>query len=162
MRKACGAISVVLVLLLPATMAATLTAKVEAVIDGDTFSIHTVSNLSYQVRLAGLDAPEEKQTFGGYALGALSEKILGKTVTVEHAAKDGDNPIIGQVHSESAGLISRWLPKGLPGSTPRTRPFRNWRRRSRPHARSGVGYGVTRIQSRPGTGGGGTWIGGAG
>jgi endonuclease YncB( thermonuclease family) len=74
----------------PAATAAQLTsrlkkfsAKIVSITDGDTVDVLAPSNLTYAVRLAGIDAPEHDQTFGAQSTQHLSELISGKTVTLD-------------------------------------------------------------------------------
>jgi len=60
----------------------TIEGKVISVADGDTIDILTADNTKYRVRFFGIDAPEKKQAYGAEARELLSEKILGKTVSV--------------------------------------------------------------------------------
>jgi endonuclease YncB( thermonuclease family) len=51
--------------------------------DGDTVTAQTSGHQQIQVRLAGIDAPEEGQPFGSASREHLSELILGKDVNLE-------------------------------------------------------------------------------
>jgi endonuclease YncB( thermonuclease family) len=58
-------------------------AKVVSITDGDTVDVLAPGNLTYAVRLAGIDAPEHDQTFGAQSTQHLSELISGKPVTLD-------------------------------------------------------------------------------
>src|SRR5262249_10641723 len=58
-------------------------AKVVSITDGDTVDVLTAANLTYAVRLAGIDAPEHDQSFGAQSTQHLSELVSGKTVTLD-------------------------------------------------------------------------------
>jgi endonuclease YncB( thermonuclease family) len=58
-------------------------AKVVSITDGDTVDVLTLGNLTYAVRLAGIDAPEHDQAFGTQSTQHLSNLISGQTVTLE-------------------------------------------------------------------------------
>jgi endonuclease YncB( thermonuclease family) len=58
-----------------------LTGKVVEVNDGNTITLLAGKEL-YEIRLAGIDAPERDQPAGPAALEALSHKVLDKTVRV--------------------------------------------------------------------------------
>jgi endonuclease YncB( thermonuclease family) len=58
-------------------------ANVTAITDGDTVDVLTSGNLTYAVRLAGIDAPEHDQAFGAQSTQHLANLISGKTVTLE-------------------------------------------------------------------------------
>ena len=51
--------------------------------DGDTVDALTADNLTYAIRLAGIDAPEHGQAFGAQSTQHLSELISGKMVTLD-------------------------------------------------------------------------------
>jgi endonuclease YncB( thermonuclease family) len=57
--------------------------KVVDITDGDTVDVLTPANLTYAVRLAGIDAPEHDQPFGTESTQHLSNLISGKTVTLD-------------------------------------------------------------------------------
>jgi endonuclease YncB( thermonuclease family) len=77
----------------------TLSGKVVRVIDGDTLML-LVGKARRKIRLAGIDAPEEKQPFGAEAKKALSKKLFGKTVQVRVTSKDRDRTVLGVVRLE--------------------------------------------------------------
>jgi endonuclease YncB( thermonuclease family) len=58
-------------------------AKVVSITDGDTVDVLAPGNLTYAVRLAGIDAPEHDQAFGAQSTQHLSDLISGKTVTLD-------------------------------------------------------------------------------
>ena len=62
-------------------------ARVASITDGDTVYVLAPGNLTYAVRLAGIDAPERDQTFGAHSTQHLSELISGKTVTLDCEAE---------------------------------------------------------------------------
>jgi endonuclease YncB( thermonuclease family) len=57
--------------------------KVVSITDGDTVDVLAPGNLTYAVRLAGIDAPEHNQAFGTESTRHLSNLLSGKTVTLE-------------------------------------------------------------------------------
>ena len=80
------------------------TGKVTRVVDGDTICVQTFvpfatfcSKSCIRVRLAEIDAPEKKQSFGLESRAALAEKIYGKTVRIDFTRKDRYGRIIGHI-----------------------------------------------------------------
>jgi endonuclease YncB( thermonuclease family) len=67
--------------------AAEFTAKVIAVLDGDTVLIKRANGL-VKIRLAEIDAPEKAQTFGETSRRSLSDMVLNKQVKVVSQAVD--------------------------------------------------------------------------
>ncbi|CAK0758303.1 Uncharacterized endonuclease [Gammaproteobacteria bacterium] len=76
--------------------AADLTGQVVGVINGDTLRLST-GNQQLKVRLAEIDAPEEKQPWGNRAKQALSDLVLGKEVRVTVQTADRYKQILGRV-----------------------------------------------------------------
>jgi micrococcal nuclease len=85
-----------------------LSGSVTGVADGDTITVSDRRKMEHQVRLQGIDAPEEGQAYSAPAKEALLERILGKSVRVEWRKKDGDGRILGHVF-----LGVRWINKEL-------------------------------------------------
>ena len=101
---------VTILLLTPAALLATeaITSKVARVIDGDTVVLATGA----KVRLADIDAPESNQPHGKVATTALSDMILGKTVTVTFSKKDRYRRIIGTITLNDVSINERMLTLG--------------------------------------------------
>lgn len=62
--------------------AQSMTGRVVEVIDGDTVTILLQGRSQLRVRLAGIDAPEQKQAFGQRAKQHLAGLVFDKSVTV--------------------------------------------------------------------------------
>jgi endonuclease YncB( thermonuclease family) len=71
-----------------AATAQPITGRVVEVIDGDTVTVLLQGRLQLKVRLAGIDAPEQKQAFGQRARQRLGAIVFGKTVTVVGRKQD--------------------------------------------------------------------------
>ena len=78
--------------------ATTYTGKVIAITDGDTIKILTSDKQQIKVRLANIDTPEMKQSYGKKAKKVLSDKIYGKQVNVEKVTTDRYKRMIGKVY----------------------------------------------------------------
>src|SRR4029078_7498551 len=63
-------------------IAESVTAKVVAIVDGDTIEV-LHDNHSERIRLNGIDCPERGQAYGTKAKQATSELVFGKEVTLE-------------------------------------------------------------------------------
>jgi len=76
------------------------------VADGDTITVLSAGRKSERIRLAGIDAPESKQAFGGVAKRNLSALVFGAEVSVEYAKRDRYGRIVGRVlrDGRDAGL----------------------------------------------------------
>ena len=79
--------------------AAHLFGKVVAVGDGDTLTLLDASRAQHKIRLAGIDAPERRQSYGQRAKQHLSALISGRWVLVEWAKRDRYGRIVGRVLS---------------------------------------------------------------
>lgn len=77
-----------------------------AVADGDTITVLTAARERERIRLAGIDAPESKQAFGGAAKRNLSALVFGAEVRIEYAKRDRYGRIVGRVlrDGRDAGL----------------------------------------------------------
>lgn len=62
---------------------ATITGKVVAVADGDTFTLLINGNRQVKIRLHGIDCPEKKQDFGQVAKDFTNKQVFGKNITVK-------------------------------------------------------------------------------
>lgn len=71
--------------------------KVAKVIDGDSVVIVDSRNISYEVRLHGIDTPESKQSFGAEAKEFLKDKVNGKKVRVLVKGKDNYNRYVSVI-----------------------------------------------------------------
>src|SRR5690606_18221182 len=67
---------------------ATITGKVVAVADGDTFTLLVYGNRQQKIRLHGIDCPEKRQDFGQVATDFTSKQVFGKTITVKPTDTD--------------------------------------------------------------------------
>ena len=76
--------------------AAELTVLVVGVSDGDTITV-LVDKTPYKIRLAGIDAPESRQTFGQASMQHLSALVYKKTMAVLWDRKDRYGRTIGKV-----------------------------------------------------------------
>jgi endonuclease YncB( thermonuclease family) len=62
---------------------ADFTGKVVAVADGDTITVLDTQNQQHKIRLAGIDAPEKKQSFGQTSKKRLSDLVFDRNVTLD-------------------------------------------------------------------------------
>jgi len=99
------------VLLLSCILASTvagaeLKVRVTSVRTGDILTTLTSTNVDQEIRLAGVAAPKVllKQPYGRRAIKALSDKLLGETITVIHSRPDMMGQIVGKVM-----LNGRWI-----------------------------------------------------
>ncbi len=71
-----------------AASADSLTGKVVKVVDGDTLYVLDANSEQHKIRLAGIDAPERKQSYGLASRKHLALIVAGKQVTVEYQKRD--------------------------------------------------------------------------
>ncbi len=76
--------------------AATITGKVVKITDGDTVNILDATNTKHRIRLAGINAPERKHSFGKASTGHLAKQAALQTVTVEYDKRDRYGRIVGK------------------------------------------------------------------
>lgn len=71
--------------------------RVVKVADGDTITVLDDQLQQHRVRLAGIDAPERRQAFGGRSRETLSQMVAGRTVVVESNKLDRYGRSVGVV-----------------------------------------------------------------
>lgn len=93
----------------------TWSGKVVRVTDADTIVVFdSRAKREVKIRLAGIDAPEKKQEFGGAAREALVAKVTRQSVTVRPTGRDRYGRTIGEIEldggaSERGESINAWL-----------------------------------------------------
>lgn len=86
--------------------------KVLLVIDGDQFRVKASDGAAYNVRLHGVDAPEDLQPFGPESRKALEEIALGKDVKVVVHRKDSQGRYIGTAYIGGQDIAVKQLERG--------------------------------------------------
>ena len=76
---------------------ASLAGRVVGVADGDTVTLLDSGNGQHKIRVAGIDSPEKRQSFGDRAKQSMSRMVFGKSVQVEWEKKDRYGRIIGKI-----------------------------------------------------------------
>jgi micrococcal nuclease len=95
-----------------------LNGTVSRVVDGDTLWLKTdAASEPLVVRIEGIDAPESCQVGGAQATAALTERALGRSVTVRVVAKDAWGRSIGKVFDGEQDLGERMVRDGNAWST---------------------------------------------
>jgi endonuclease YncB( thermonuclease family) len=89
----------------------TITGKVVAITDGDTFKLLTKDSILYRIRIANIDCPEKKQPFSKRAKQFTSEAIFGKNVKVEILSTDRYGRLIGIVIYNDSLILNNELVK---------------------------------------------------
>ncbi len=92
--------------------AAEFTAKVVAVIDGDTILVKRTHDL-VKIRLADIDAPEKAQPFGEAALQSLTEMVKNKEVTISSRAVDDYGRIVAVIRSNNQNINAAQVQRGM-------------------------------------------------
>lgn len=88
------------------------TAKVIAVLDGDTVLVKRTSGL-VKIRMAGIDAPEKAQTFGETSKRSLAEMVLGKQVKITSQAKDQYGRMVAAIEVNGLDINAEQLRRGM-------------------------------------------------
>lgn len=103
-----GAVSITVFAQQPAPQKGdTLTGKVIGVTDGDTLTL-LVDKIKYKIRLEGIDAPENGQSFSAKARHALTTKVFEKQVRVEVTGQDKYGRTLGWVYLDDVN-VNEWL-----------------------------------------------------
>ena len=112
LRTAALAAFVLACLCAPA-IAATYTARVIAISDGDTLTVLDADRRQHKVRLAGIDAPERHQAWGERARQFLGERVFQRTVRIEVSKMDRYGREIGKVLLDGNDINLELLRAGL-------------------------------------------------
>jgi endonuclease YncB( thermonuclease family) len=78
-------------------LADTISGRVIAISDGDTLTVLDASKQQHKIRLAGIAAPEKKQSFGDRSKQHLAQMVFNKAVTVEWKKQDPYGRTVGKV-----------------------------------------------------------------
>ncbi|MDO8466297.1 MAG: thermonuclease family protein [Gallionella sp.] len=95
-----------------ATQGAEFTAKVIAVLDGDTVMVQRKSGL-VKIRLNEIDAPEKSQAFGETSRRSLSEMVLGKQVKVSSQAVDKYGRMVAHLGLDGLDVNTEQIRRGM-------------------------------------------------
>jgi endonuclease YncB( thermonuclease family) len=94
-----------------AASADTISGKVVAVANGDTLTIVDGAAKRHRIRLAEIDAPERKQTFGAESRKSLAEICLQKPAVAETVVKD--RRLIGKVSCAGVDAGTEQVRRGM-------------------------------------------------
>ena len=95
-------------LITTSSFAASFTGKVVRVLDGDTIEV-LVNKEPIRIRLADIDCPEKKQSFGNAAKKYVLEIAAHEIVTVDARSKDRYGRTIGEVILPNGESLNRLL-----------------------------------------------------
>ena len=95
-----------------AAQGAEFTAKVIAVLDGDTVMVLR-NKQTTKVRLAEIDAPEKAQTFGETSRRSLSDMVLGKQVNVSSQAVDQYGRMVAHLSLNDMDVNAEQIRRGM-------------------------------------------------
>jgi endonuclease YncB( thermonuclease family) len=84
-----------------------------SILDGDTIRVESSDRVVYQVRLAGIDAPEKGQPFGEDSRRNLSRILLGKLVVVQSYKTDRYGRLVGKVFLDGSDISLMQIRAGL-------------------------------------------------
>lgn len=93
--------------------AAEIVGRVVAVADGDTLTLIDATNITYKVRLLGIDAPEKSQPFGTKSKQSLAAMVFNKTVLIEYIKQDKYKRIVGKVLLDYKDINLEQIKRGL-------------------------------------------------
>jgi endonuclease YncB( thermonuclease family) len=103
-------------------LADTISGTVVKIFDGDTLAVEDAAKKRYKIRLAEIDAPEEKQPFWLEASRSLAELCYRKSATVEWSERQGRR-YIGYVNCAGKDANAEQLRRGMAWASPRaTKP----------------------------------------
>lgn len=91
----------------------TFLAKVVRVGDGDTLTIMDPQNQKIKIRLASIDAPEYKQTFGKESRAYLNQLIYDKTIKVQNLGLDPYNRVLAKIWYQNKDVQLQLIEEGM-------------------------------------------------
>lgn len=103
---------IIVTLGLPAAAQDSLTGEVITVSDGDTLTL-LVGERQHKIRLAGIDAPELGQDFGGKSKEYLSVRVLGKVVTVVGSKTDKYERLVRKILRDGVDMNFEQVEAGM-------------------------------------------------
>ncbi len=92
--------------------AAEFSARVIAVLDGDTVLVKRANGL-VKIRMAEIDAPEKAQTFGETSKNSLSGMVLGKQVKVVSQAVDQYGRMVAHLSVDGLDVNAEQIRRGM-------------------------------------------------
>ncbi len=104
----------ILALALPAQgkIAEELSTEVVGVVDGNTIQV-LKDGEEIEIRLEGIDAPEEGQAFFEVSRNGLTHAVLGKTAVIHLTGRDLDNHLTGRVYLGEIDINLELVKAGL-------------------------------------------------
>ncbi len=88
------------------------TAKVIAVLDGDTVLIKRAKGL-VKIRMVGIDAPEKAQPFGETSKRSLFDLVMGKQVTIKSQAIDKYGRMVAAINVDNLDVNAEQIRRGM-------------------------------------------------
>lgn len=88
-------------------------AKVLAVLDGDTVLIIRVGHAPEKVRLVNIDAPEKDQAFGAQSTQSLSGMVLKRQVKIEVKSLDHYGRLLGNIAVDGREVNAEQVRRGM-------------------------------------------------
>lgn len=107
-----GLIYVVLLCISGLAHSEEFTARIIAVLDGDTVLIKRASGL-LKIRLAEIDAPEKAQTFGGTSRHSLSDMVMGKQVKFASQTMDQYGRMVAHLNVDGLDVNAEQIRRGM-------------------------------------------------
>ncbi len=95
-----------------AKIADKLSTEVVAVTDGNTIWV-VQDGEEIEIRLQGIDAPEEGQAFFDVSRNGLAHAVLGKTVTIQMTGRNLENHLTGRVYLGEIDINLELVKAGL-------------------------------------------------
>jgi len=93
-------------------LGAEFTAKVIAVLDGDTVLVKRGNGLT-KIRMAEIDAPEKAQVFGETSRQSLSDMVMGKQIKVVSQAVDQYGRMVAHISVDGLDVNAEQIRRGM-------------------------------------------------
>ncbi len=97
----------------PSVNAEIIAGRVVAIADGDTITVLDATKTQHKIRLSGIDAPENAQTFGERSKKSLSSLVFNQAVIVETTKRDHYGRSVGTVLVEGVDVNLEQIKRGM-------------------------------------------------
>jgi endonuclease YncB( thermonuclease family) len=94
--------------------AATFSAKVVGIADGDTLTVLNNEKQEVKIRLSEIDAPEAHQAFGSRSKQSLSDLCFGQQAEIITQTKDRYKRTVGRVKCSGVDVNTEQVNRGMP------------------------------------------------
>lgn len=113
-------ITLLAIVVIPCAFADTISGTVVNVIDGDTLVVQDAAKKRYTIRLAEIDAPEERQPLWLQSSRSLASLCHRRSAEVEWKERDAKKRYVGYVTCDGKDASAEQLKRGMARVSPKS------------------------------------------